>query len=191
MIDLPKAYTNQIGYYADGFATASRFTEENFQQRLSSFKEKFKNPEPLLMTLLKNIAEEPKYHLSSSFKYISIGKTSLPDDLKFSFQYKYLFRKGHLSLVDLFKDPDFRKAVEVVFFAVLHEQSFSYPVGAAHELQKIDRFDFYQKAIIAGMQSNRFGLEYSDLSKKSITVAIQWVRARAISDPMRLKSLLN
>lgn len=106
LIDLAVNYTNEIGRHADGFASVDQFSVEAYNERLSEFLQKYKSPEPILKSLIEKINANAPFNLSSSFKYISIGKKRLPDDLNFSFQYQYVFKEGILTLPELFKDRE-------------------------------------------------------------------------------------
>jgi hypothetical protein len=104
LVDLPQDYADMVAYYADGFDYVNGFTEEKLVERLDRFHEKFASPQIILEKMVKLLNSEES--LLSSYKYISVGDESLPDDLRFTFQYRYIFRHGILPLVDLFKDRE-------------------------------------------------------------------------------------
>lgn len=117
VIDLPKTYADKIGEFADGFDFITEFTEQAYQERLESFLTKYLSPEPLLKQLILKIGEGSKFALSKTYKYISIDRVDLPDNIQVPFEYKYIFKAGPLSLLSLFKDRETGKAFLGVSFS--------------------------------------------------------------------------
>lgn len=106
VIDLPKNFVRLMSNQIDGLRGLDQFTEIEFETRLKLFKEHYKSEEPLLDHAIKELQKPIRFNLSSSFKYITINDKTLADDLKFSFQYKYIFNEGYFSLRELFQDRE-------------------------------------------------------------------------------------
>lgn len=272
LVDLPVDYTDAIGNYADGFASLETFTQEGFHDRLESFLQKFKSPKPLLEDLIKQIETPASIHLRSSFKYISIGRDKLPDDLNFSFQYKHIFRQGLIPIPDLYrnresgevhvgisfienapsdgqngnsklfarhdilhvytqkyydqvlfdnygaktfkqkirvkkttndlfqkrlreldeiKNEDSKKAIELVYFGLLHELSLTYPLGSSTRLSEENGVVKFAKTIFSYAKTGYFGKEYSHLSEADFVAATEWVKSRVDVDQITLDRTLR
>lgn len=83
-------------------------------------------------------------------------------------------------------DPGLNAALEAVLFAVLHEQSESYPTGVGIELGKADRRDFYTRVLVRMLQDGDFGPRLGGKTagreKELVKAALAWLRARADVD---------
>lgn len=269
LIDLPKDYANLVGQHGDGFETLQKFSEEGFQERRREFEQRRRqSTEKLLKEVVQEVEKDSSLSLTSSYKYISVGRDRLPDDLNFSFQYQYIFKVGLRPLPELFVDrengkvylgvsftedawhdgqrgqaksfvehdlrhaytqkyydqllfaefkadtlqkqirlkqqthqllqarireyqkreeSEFRMAVEVVLFSLLHEQSLSYPFGVSQSLSKARDLNSYRRSIPAALLQNRFGDEYLGVSRMAIMRALDWVQGRANADTITLR----
>lgn len=108
LIDLPKTYTNEIGHYADGFESVNRYSRRALQTRLDEFNNRFKTggADVVLQGVIKNKPRITSTDLKDGFQYISLAPNGDIPYMRFPFQYKYIFREGLLTMVDLFKDRE-------------------------------------------------------------------------------------
>lgn len=257
IIDLAINYTDKIGEYAEGYNSVTQFSEQAYQERLKDFLGSYKTPIPILQAFIDKVNAKPKENLRTSFNYITINNIGLPNDLKFPFQYQYIFKEGILSLKELFKDresgrvylgisfsesapydgqygnsisfkrhdeihafshkyydllifnefqadtlekmkrlksitnellqsriaeyeriqnPTFRRAIELSFFVLLHEQSLTYPVATARFFDNPkNQFDLIQR-VHQFLKMNHFGKSYKRLTKAQLNFAFNWIK---------------
>lgn len=78
------------------------------------------------------------------------------------------------------EDPALKAAVEVMLFALLHEQARSYPIQVDAELSSSERLEFYEQVVPSALMNGRFGKEYKTILKgiefKKIRAAILWLQ---------------
>ncbi len=88
------------------------------------------------------------------------------------------------------KDPALKDAVRILFFAFLHEQSRSYPIGVEHDFKNPIAVEFYTASTPEALKEGRFGEEYKYLLDKpeKMQEAMEWLKTRVIEDANTLRS---
>ncbi len=91
---------------------------------------------------------------------------------------------------DLISDRGLKTTIEVMLFALMHEQAVSYPTQVLAELENPSRLDFYQRVGKSTIPRGVFGEDIKKLLQGSVdsTVdsALEWIKVRAKSANARV-----